>query len=342
MKILTVFLLAAVLALGLWLWSGKRDREKVEAFIANYPWLVSERTNDSWLAYHNWDACLLSQAAYTGDTIIAKILLAHNTNVNTGCYFDSPLHLAARCGHADMVKLLLAHKAKADVRNNNGQSPLDVAGNRAVAELLLTDNTDTHRRGCALYSAAKNGHKDVVEFLLNKQVPVSADILDAAAFGGHKDIMELLIAHGAVVTREALNNAIFGCYTDVPKMDKNSATLADHKEVIQFLLANKVEVNITNCSCLTPLHRAVGSGQKWIVDLLLANKAEVNVRDCYGDTPLKMAAYGGYKDIVECLLNNHADVNAMNNKGETPLAEAVKSPISNKETIELLRQHGGK
>ena len=78
------------------------------------------------------------------------------------------------------------------------------------------------------------------------------------------------------------------------------------------------------------------------MDLLLANKAEVNVRDGYGDTPLKMAAYGGYKDIVECLLNNHADVNAMNNKGETPLAEAVKSPISNKETIELLRQHGGK
>ena len=102
---------------------------------------------------------------------------------------------------------------------------------------------------------------------------------------------------------------------------------------------------------MTPLHFAAHNGSKDMAEFLLANKAEVNARDKYGETPLhcaalratrtwrncywrtkprsmprtsarrlcKVAAYHGYKDVAELLLANKADIDATNNLGQTPL-----------------------
>jgi len=102
------------------------------------------------------------------------------------------------------------------------------------------------------------------------------------------------------------------------------AACNSHKEVIEFLLANKASVNAVDIGGLTPLHCAVGGyDRKDVVELLLANSSDVNAKNSIGWTPLHFAAAKGYKDVVELLLTHHADVNAKDNKGWTPLHDAA-------------------
>ena len=68
----------------------------------------------------------------------------------------------------------------------------------------------------------------------------------------------------------------------------------------------------------TPLHLAARAGHKEIVEFLLTRKADVNVRDNDGDTPLHLAARMGEKDVAELLLARKADVNSRDDGGYTP------------------------
>ena len=63
---------------------------------------------------------------------------------------------------------------------------------------------------------------------------------------------------------------------------------------------------------------------------------DVNAKGVTGWTALHHAALNGGKEIVELLIGKGADVNAKNNLHKTPLYYAER------ETIDLLRKHGGK
>ncbi|MEI8044967.1 MAG: ankyrin repeat domain-containing protein, partial [Verrucomicrobiota bacterium] len=346
----SAFVLVVVLALGVWFWITGSDRRKIEAFIAKYH-LDAERTNDSWRTYHNFDAQLLFIAAHTGDVAVAKILLAHTTNVNVRCYLSTPLHQAAWKGHADIVKLLLAHKAKLDVRDHQGDRPLALASNKAVAELLLTDETDADERFRALWNAAGHGHKDVVEFLLARKVPVNGEGWDgspplyAAAHGGHKDIVQLLLAHGAEVNPTNRHGG----------SPLGGAAYGGNKEIVELLLAKGAQVN-SESEDGTPLENAIyGCYTNWdfsdrcsvsaasrraVVELLLDHGAEVNYTNGIHmgrGTPLGSAAGSGQKWLVELLLARGAQVNVRDFYGRTPLMLAVERGY--KDIVELLQAH---
>lgn len=48
----------------------------------------------------------------------------------------TPLHLAVETDAIDIAKLLLAHKAKADIQSNDGRTPLSVAESDEMSNLL--------------------------------------------------------------------------------------------------------------------------------------------------------------------------------------------------------------
>ena len=54
----------------------------------------------------------------------------------------------------------------------------------------------------------------------------------------------------------------------------------------------------------SPLHWAAETGQRDVVEFLPANKAEVNAKDDKGETPFHWAALMGHKDVAE-LLRQH-------------------------------------
>ncbi|KAF8819494.1 hypothetical protein IE077_000932 [Cardiosporidium cionae] len=74
--------------------------------------------------------------------------------------------------------------------------------------------------------------------------------------------------------------------------------------------------------CGTSLHIAADRGHKEVMECLIGNRVNINVVDNYGNTFLHVAAILGSKEVVECLIKNGANINAINLKGNTPLREA--------------------
>ena len=107
-----------------------------------------------------------------------KLLLAHGADVN---FKDedgyTPLGRASRNGRAEIVKLLLAHDADVNVKNYNGNTPL--------------------------YWASYNGHSEIVKVLLAHGADVNAKncngntALRWVSVYGRTEIVKLLIDHGA-------------------------------------------------------------------------------------------------------------------------------------------------
>jgi cytohesin len=251
----------------------------------------------------------IHDAAKSGDLEKVKTLLKDNPELvnNKDTNGWTPLFLAARNDHADVVDLLLTNGADVNATNKSGMTALRVAvGGRHqdVAELLLAHGADINARenngGTLLIGAAYNGHADMVKFLLD---------------------------HGADV------NARDNSWTPLL-----AAVFFNHKDIAAMLLAKNADVNATN-NLGTSLDRAASRGLKDMLKLLLAYKADVNAKDHDGLTPLHKAASAGDNDSVELLLTNNADVNARDNYDETPMHLALV--YHHDDTAELLRERGG-
>ena len=90
----------------------------------------------------------------------------------------------------------------------------------------------------------------------------------------------------------------------------------------------------------TPLHWAASRGHKELVELLITNGVDVNTKTDDGSTPLHEAARQGRTETGEVLITKDADVNAKDYDGKTPLDWAIEWKRT--ETSNLLRKHGGK
>ena len=103
--------------------------------------------------------------------------------------------------------------------------------------------------------------------------------LHSAARQGHKEIVELLIANGTDVNSR----------DSTSKSSLHDAALEGHKEIVELLIIKGADLNAKSRYYGTPLHVAAGIGHKEIVELLITNGADVNVKDGFGRTPLDTA-----------------------------------------------------
>lgn len=120
-----------------------------------------------------------------------------------------------------------------------------------------------------LFTAALNGHRDVVELLLNKNADVNATDSDLrtplhiACFKGHKKICRLLVAHGGNL-----------CTAD--KWGR------------------------------TPLHWAASQGHLKVAHELVMHEADIHTRDQWGLNPLHWALVNDHTDVAEYLVSKGA------------------------------------
>ncbi|HOK67098.1 MAG TPA: ankyrin repeat domain-containing protein [Anaerohalosphaeraceae bacterium] len=99
-----------------------------------------------------------------------------------------------------------------------------------------------------------------------------------------------------------------------------------NRKLMEWLLAQRLDINIRSPLGETPLHRAAFKGaSEEILNLLVSRGADVNARDRFGNTPLHLAARGGRKEATVFLIRNGADVNAQNRFGRTPLHYACEA-----------------
>jgi ankyrin repeat protein len=192
----------------------------------------------------------LRAAAMNGHPDVAELLIASNAQVTifdaaAGGYLEivksqlkadpalvsatdnsgwTALQFAARNGHLDVVKLLLANKADVNARGRTGMAPLattlafsggagsDATNHEAIAKLLIANGaTVTNQRSggiTALHYAASAGLTNVVQELLAHHADVNArdgsgrTPVDFAAQRGRLNVVDLLVAGGAKMSAE--------------------------------------------------------------------------------------------------------------------------------------------
>jgi ankyrin repeat protein len=234
--------------------------------------------------------------------------------------FRNVVFNAARDGKLRRLKVFLDHRPRHEVHQ------LVSARTNGATPLVLS---------------CRNGHKDVVEYLVER---CSADVeqpgsvtfdgetiegappLWCAAAAGHTQIVKLLCDRGASVNSVTKTNstplraACFdGHYEIVKYLVEHGADIEvanrhghtclmiacykGHLKIAKYLIDAKSDVNRKSVKGNTALHDCAESGSLEIMMLLLANGANIDV-DAYGMTPLLAASVTGHIHIVEYLIAN--------------------------------------
>ena len=205
----------------------------------------------------------------------------------------TPLIWAARCGHEEVVKLLLQQKQ------------------------TQPDMPDTHYGRTALSWAAGSGHEGVVRLLLASRYNDPGCM--GCRWGKRPQVMSLLFGKKYVNP----DRPDGGGRTPLSRAAENG-----YDGVVKLLLGRE-EVSPDNPdSCgLTPLSWAAKSGQAGVVELLLGcEEVSPDKPDDRGQTPLSWAAKNGHGGVVELLLGREdISPHRPDNRGRSPLSWAAWS-----------------
>jgi len=264
---------------------------------------------------------LLQQAVENGQVGFVRLLLRAGATVNSTAIF----HVAARSGHATIIRVLLKARARAHANNKSlcytgletdqlswWSSVLSTAascGHKAIVRILLDSGAefDIHHSGTnALRAAASNGDEPMVQMLLDHAIGSTGIgkcrslcvAAHAAAELGHAAIVQILIDAGAISDDKSL------C----------AAAKHGHRAVCQILLDAGAKSD--DLSVYHALQVAASNGDEIVVQMLLEARTNMNVACSRNTSPLCKAAESGHESVVRMLLEAGADINAMGNSVE--------------------------
>jgi ankyrin repeat protein len=283
--------------------------------------------------YHetfSWPAALLSRASWLGlkDVVTELLEAGCDPNPPNALQNVTPLHLASRTGHLDVVKVLLEHKADAKRVDDNGRNGVHAAavyGHAQVIELFVKESDvdinarDTRDNLSALYIGSLWGNWKVVETLLKLGADPNLGELETglpqwnpivcAVNEGHILCIKALLEAGADPNYVGPGGTPVQYAVDLGRIDivrlliENKADL-QHEKIDQPILM--VALNSTQIEG--------GDARLEMVRLLLDNGAKVDVFDGVGEMPLSRALYTPEKErfpLVAYLISRGADVNGL-------------------------------
>ncbi|RWS29884.1 protein fem-1 C-like protein [Leptotrombidium deliense] len=205
--------------------------------------------------------------------------------------FKSVVFNAARDGKLRRLKVFLENRSPDIIKSlispcNNGATPLVIA--------------------------AKNGHLDVIEYLV-KDCAAEIDQVGNVEFDG-----------------ETIEGA--------PPLW--CAAAAGHFNVVKALLDFGAYINNTTKTKSTPLRAACYDGHYEVVRYLVDNGADIEIANRHGHTCLMIACFKGHYNIAKFLIECGADINRKSVKGNTALHDCAES--GSIEIMKLLIKYGAK
>jgi len=220
-----------------------------------------------------------------GNSEEVKILINELADINSkNEYKWPPLHMACKNGNVGIIKLLLDEEA-ADInsKTNEGKTPLHIAceyNNKKAVELLLENQANEYikdnNENLAIHIACKNGDENMV-----------------------KEILKDMHLKGLDAIKKAQGS--------------------DQQQ-------SKSIINEQNAEGWGLLHMACKNGSSDIVQYLLENGANIELTTNMNETPLYIACENGHLNVVKMLLEHHANIqNKSLNKRMTVLHIACKN-----------------
>jgi ankyrin repeat protein len=229
----------------------------------------------------------------------------------TNGFNRTALHLAARNGNLEIVKLLLDKNAKIDIEDKDGLTAIQsifmsTNPNMEIFKVLFdlgTTSIDDVKKMASIYNAARYDHFETLKMLLeyglgniNGQDREGWSPLHWASANNNFPIAQLL-----------LNN---GCKIDIKEKDGVTslyiASGRGHNNIVKLLLDKGAEINMQNDYGVFPLYQAAREGHLETVKLLIDNGANINLQDVEGWSSLRVASKRNHSEIVELLLEKGA------------------------------------
>lgn len=239
---------------------------------------------------------VLLLAAQTGNASAVETLLHRpiDPNAVTDELRHTPLHLACKGGHLEVVSLLLeaaGDTEKCECKGNTALHEACVLRDVEVARLLLQARAAVNKRGLfgntPLHLACQAKHPDMATLLLE--------------FRADKDVVN--------------------CHNDTPL---HEACAAGHTEVARALIEARAAIDVAGRFGFTPLLAACKHGRREAARLLLDAGADKD-RLTAENTPLIHACSAGLLEEARLLIKARAEVNKAGRFGYTPLYLAWKS-----------------
>lgn len=253
-------------------------------------------------------------------------------------YDTEALRSAARRG-ADYVRLLLEAGFDPNKEDGNGQTPLHIAaesGDSEVFKLLIAHGAVVDERqdwdGLTLLHVAKC--PEIVSILIQHGIPVDILSSDArtplmnAIAGRQPYIVSSLLEHGADMNIECRG-----------KRSIDYAVL--FPEIIDALVEHGADINSTNSGGKGPIHTLIDSSARskaYMLPHLHRLGADMQVMDGSENTILHLAAKYQDADVVKLCLGYGMDINAQNKLGYTPLMLACE--VNCPPSVVLLMENG--
>lgn len=209
------------------------------------------------------------------------------------------LHTACLNGHLPVVELLVTeYHSPVDLHDHYGNSPLTIAaknGHSNIVKFLIDQgaraNVRNHFKKMAVHEACENGRAEVVDVLLTAWPKL------VAVPGPDPDLCFPI--HLACISKE-------------PKL-------------VKLLVKKGADPKCLDSSKNTAFHTVCcRPGGLRVLKELKPTSQDLGLQNKYGDTCLHQACEFAGPPMVEFLLREGADVNALNNKLQTPLHVACQ------------------
>jgi ankyrin repeat protein len=289
------------------------------------------------------------------DTELVRILLRAGAKVNPG-YEKSPLSMAARSGHVEIVALLISAGANVNFLDAFGATPLmnavisehvpdedviaivrNLLHVGADAQVTTTFGADSMT---VLEVAMGRRNIELIQLLLDGGARITESAFLTAVRGRSLDIAKLLLKSGARVTQRVIESAaendesemvlflLNSAESSIKERGSSAALIAaihhGKTNLIEALDASGVQFNST-LKLKAAIEATTHRGDIRLLRLLLGDNSRYRARvtESLGNS-LHAAIANGQNDITEMLLAAGADANTWNHLGESPLWPAIR------------------
>ena len=262
---------------------------------------------------------------------------------------------AAERGHSKEVEKLLKLKdSNVDYKDpKTGNTALFIACSNdflpTVSVLLLfgADITLLNGQRQSAFDVATDDGRRLMMPLVERPVPIAADLLKAAWLGSKKQLDAILLETDGDLDVNCKNNdglsPLLLLSRDIDTM-KTFRYLDTNKEFFQykdcstFLIEQHANVNCSDREGSTPLHFACANNDSELVSQILGSCAYVDSKNKYYNAPIHYACLKGNCDTLMKLIKSGSDVNCQGYAGDTPLHIACYS--DHKQAASLLIENG--